>query len=191
MSTASFDTAHAFTAKWEGGLSDHPSDPGGITNYGVSLKWLRSLDKDSGDIDGNGDIDADDIRALTPAQAASLFYDKFWLPYTLESLPLIIAVAVYDFMVNAGPGQAIKELQRACNMLDTKGVPLAIDGGLGPKTRAFVDSCDHDALFACYQERRTRFYTELSQSRPDLAVFLKGWLNRTQDLSRYVKGLPA
>ena len=40
---ADFLKAHAFTARWEGRLVDHPSDPGGITNYGVSLRWLRSL----------------------------------------------------------------------------------------------------------------------------------------------------
>lgn len=38
-----FQLAHAFTARWEGGLSDHPSDPGGITNHGVSLRWVQDL----------------------------------------------------------------------------------------------------------------------------------------------------
>ena len=189
MSTSSFNTAHSFTAKWEGGLTDHPADPGGLTNYGVSLRWLRSLGQDSGDIDGSGDIDANDIRALTPAQAAALFCDKFWRPNRLDSLPGVIAVAVYDFMVNAGPGQAIRELQRACNMLVTQGLPLVVDGVLGPKTRTLVGNCASASLFAAYQERRTRFYTELSRSKPELAVFLRGWLKRTQDLGSYVQAL--
>ena len=38
-----FDTAHAFTARWEGGLTDHPADPGGLTKYGVSLRWVQDL----------------------------------------------------------------------------------------------------------------------------------------------------
>ena len=38
-----FQLAHAFTARWEGGLSDHPSDPGGLTNHGVSLRWVQDL----------------------------------------------------------------------------------------------------------------------------------------------------
>ena len=38
-----FDTAHTFTARWEGGLTDHPADPGGLTKYGVSLRWVQDL----------------------------------------------------------------------------------------------------------------------------------------------------
>ena len=44
-----FQLAHAFTARWEGGLSDHPSDPGGITNHGVSLRWVQDLARQARD----------------------------------------------------------------------------------------------------------------------------------------------
>ena len=45
----SFQLAHAFTARWEGGLSDHPPDPGGITNHGVSLRWVQDLARQARD----------------------------------------------------------------------------------------------------------------------------------------------
>ena len=38
-----FTLAHTFTARWEGGLSDHEADPGGITNHGISLRWVTDL----------------------------------------------------------------------------------------------------------------------------------------------------
>ena len=93
-----FTLAHTFTARWEGGLSDHEADPGGITNHGISLRWVTDLarqarerclrdarqcdtcprrtgpdcDYFSLDLDNDGDIDADDIRACTKEQAARL-----------------------------------------------------------------------------------------------------------------------
>lgn len=86
-----FTLAHTFTARWEGGLSDHEADPGGITNHGISLRWVTDLarqakerclrdarqcdtcprrtgpdcDYFSLDLDNDGDIDADDIRACS------------------------------------------------------------------------------------------------------------------------------
>ena len=95
--TAFFQKAHDFTARWEGGLSDHPADPGGLTKYGVSLRWVQDLARQaredclrqarscdgcsdartqrcgyaSLDMDMDGDVDGDDIRACTKAQAAA------------------------------------------------------------------------------------------------------------------------
>lgn len=80
---ASFNKPHAFTAKWEGGYCNDPDDPGGATNYGISLRWLKSLGLNQGDIDRDGDIDASDIRALSKEQAAALFKEKFWDAYRL------------------------------------------------------------------------------------------------------------
>lgn len=99
---AEFAVAHCFTAQWESGLINHPADPGGITNYGVSLRWLRSLGHDLGDIDGDGDIDADDVRALTREQAAALFKARFWDDYGLGSLPQATATCQYDCAVIPG-----------------------------------------------------------------------------------------
>ena len=54
-----FGLAHAFTAKWEGGFVNHPNDPCGATNYGVSLRWLKD---DGIDVNGDSRIDLADIR---------------------------------------------------------------------------------------------------------------------------------
>ena len=67
-----FEAAHAHVAKWEGGYFDHPNDPGGVTMYGVSLMFLKGLDLWEGDIDGDGDIDRDDVLAVTKDTARDI-----------------------------------------------------------------------------------------------------------------------
>lgn len=180
---ADFLKAHAFTAKWEGRLVDHPSDPGGITNYGVSLRWLRSLGYDLGDVDGDGDVDADDVRALTPDDAAQLFRMKFWEPYGLGDLPQIVATVHYDCSVNTGPSQATRIAQRACNAVLGSG--LAVDGKFGPKTRQALKDGSSFELVDAMLTGRDKFYIQLANSKSDLYTFLKGWRNRVKDLRRY------
>ena len=187
---ADFMMAHRFAGKWEGGLVDHPSDPGGITNYGISLRWLRSEGLDVGDIDGDGDIDADDIRALTPALAAALFKSKFWDAYRLGELPQLTATCHYDCAVNTGPRQATLLTQRACNSLvGPYGSKLLVDGLFGPKTRAFLTTNATPKLAETMIALREDFYRDLVARKPKLAVFEKGWLNRCRDLKHYVGGM--
>jgi hypothetical protein len=57
-----FERAMSFTGKWEGGFVNDPKDPGGATKYGISLRFLRDLAPELGDVDGDGDVDADDVR---------------------------------------------------------------------------------------------------------------------------------
>lgn len=124
-----FEKAQAFVARWEGGLVDHDNDPGGITNRGVSLRWLRAI---GCDIDGDGDIDQDDIRAVTPEVAANLFYTHFWVAPGLSALPPLVGVAIYDGAVNMGAGRAVRQLQAACNTVSRD--QLEVDGRIGNQT---------------------------------------------------------
>ncbi|MGE4442723.1 MAG: glycoside hydrolase family 108 protein [Desulfomicrobium sp.] len=184
-----FTEAHAFTKSWEGGLVDHPADPGGITNYGISLRFLRDLGHD---VDGDGDVDANDIRSLTPETAASLFKEYFWTRPNLDDLPRLTACAHYDASVNMGIKQASKCLQQACNFYP--GECLAVDGRIGPKTRARVAEIakrsgdDLTLALRCVRSRK-RFYTSLAAQKHSLSVFLRGWLNRCTALDVRLQAL--
>lgn len=184
MKQADFYLAHTFTAEWEGGLTDHPADPGGITNYGVSIRWLKSLGLKDGDIDHDGAIDADDIRKLTKEQAAGLFKAKFWDKHRLGEFSQLAATVYYDSMVNTGYSQSTKFMQRGFN--EAFGKALVDDGALGPLTRkAIRQAGDAPAfLIACLDERE-QFYRNLVASKPGYQPFLKGWLNRNNALRRF------
>ena len=189
--------AQEFVAKWEGGLSDHPSDPGGITNYGVSLRFLQDLagkKENSEALERMGvifPIGPDSIRKLTPDMAASIFRWRFWLIPKLDELPPLTAIVTYDANVNTGTGQSTKFLQRACNAFE--GEKLDVDGLIGPKTRARAMSMlKQDLVLAemCVNERDS-FYSALVADKPSYAQFRAGWLNRTKDLRKLVRSLEA
>jgi lysozyme family protein len=182
----SFKLGIAFVLEHEGGFVDDPDDPGGATNLGISLRWLRSVGEDLGDIDGDGDVDADDIRALTPDKARAFYFQKFWAEPGLNRLPGLVAVAAFDFAVNAGLRQAVKCLQEAlCSSA------LACDGALGPKTIGAIEAfCSlpygAERLVDKYLFQRIGFYQDLVGKKSQFLKYLRGWNNRVLALEAVI-----
>lgn len=106
----SFARAVSHVLKMEGGLVDNPSDPGGLTNYGISLRAYPHLD----------------IRNLTQAQAAQIYHDDYWEKIHGDELPDEVSFALLDYAVNSGVGGAIRGLQRA--------IGAQVDGTMGADT---------------------------------------------------------
>lgn len=154
----------------EGGLVDHPSDPGGITQYGISLMFLKGLPLNIADIDHDGDVDGDDIRKLTKEDAGKLYKTYFW---DRMKLPLInnelLKLHLFDMGVNAGNKTAIKLLQKL--------IMVPADGILGIQT---ADSIEHyqNNIVEDYIRVRKEYYYLLTVKNPKLKVFLRGWINR-------------
>jgi lysozyme family protein len=161
----------------EGEWSNHPSDPGGVTRWGVSLRWLKSLPLDVGDFDGDGEITVDDLRAMTAHDRDELFRQRWWLPYRYDSFAdLSIAKRVFSASVNMGFNSSHKILQRAIR--SATGVNLVDDGVLGTKTMTALPRDVNLALLGALKSETAGFYRLLARTRPDLAVFETGWLNR-------------
>ncbi len=187
-----FSKIHPFTAQWEGGFVNHPNDPGGATKHGVSLRWLSN---EGLDLTGDGRVDIDDVRAVTPEIAARLFHAYFYAHLHLDDVPPLPAAVTYDAAVNCGCARAVILLQKACN--ERRGYKLEEDGVLGPRTRARLKELRNTQFDLAHSAllMRERFHRDLANRPPRAGAngqtvnyrpFLTGWLNRTSALWRHV-----
>jgi lysozyme family protein len=144
----------------EGGFSNHPSDPGGMTNLGVTkATWENWVGRQS---------DEAEMRGLTPGKVEPMYKNKYWDAVRGDELKVGIDYLMFDFAVNAGAGRAIKTLQTAI------GVPA--DGGFGPITMASMKSFEPVKLIERFSQAKEDFYRSLNT----FDVFGKGWLNRVE-----------
>lgn len=164
--SASFEVAVPVILEHEGGFSNNIHDPGGATNYGISLRFLKRLGID---IDHDGDVDEKDIRAMTRAEAM-VFYDTFfWEPGGFEAFAdQGCATKMFDVAVNMGPRQADRLAFRACGVDgDTRYPPVDLVNAMVPLEWL---------KRMCFEQRR--FYDHLVAEKPQLDVFHAGWLVR-------------
>lgn len=176
-----FDHAIRVAFKHEGYYSDDPDDPGGVTKYGISLRaaqQMGDLDGDGkldADINGDGYVDARDIRLLTPEKALAIYRRAYWRP-VYNQLPVAVAIKLFDLAINMGPKQAHILLQRAAR--SCTGTHLAEDGIIGRLTLNEINKCYTPTIMASLRSEAAGFYRQLAAQRPASHKFLKGWLNR-------------
>lgn len=179
-----FLAAVALVLKHEGGFVHDPADPGGATNFGVSLRFAQAeLAKDGdgdgfldGDFDRDGDVDVGDIRAMSLEDAADVYFRHWWQRHGYDRInDQAVATKVFDLAVNMGAPQAHKCLQRA---LRAAWFPTADDGVLGPQTLSSTNAAEARSLLAALKSEAAGFYRGLAAAKPPLAKFLPGWLNR-------------
>lgn len=192
---SNFDKAHKFTAKWEGGLSDHPADNGGITAYGASLAFITDLSKNASgaaflkSIGVAVPVTREVVKTVTSDQAKAMFKHAFWDKMKLDEYPYKMAAVLYDAGVNSGIKQSSKLAQRGFNAWSDKKYPfLAEDGILGPKSKAALKEYCCDELIRFIIQARRNFYAAIVNNKPSQKVFLKGWNNRADDLQRTLLG---
>lgn len=173
---------HAVDAvlKHEGGYVNHKSDPGGATNYGISLRWLQGQGDLDGienfDFDGDGDVDSDDISKMSKADARDIYFRYWWTKYGYHQLiDTDIATKILDMSVNMGGRQAHKLIQRAVR---AAGKALSDDGILGPKSFKAINACDQKILLGAVRIECKHFYLGLIRNKPSFSVFKEGWLIR-------------
>ena len=148
----------------EGGYVNHPKDPGGETNLGVTKKVYQE----------HGGTK--DMKDLLVEDVAPIYKKSYWDKMKCDDIPSGLDLCLFDFGVNAGPGRAAKFLQ---SMIGT-----TVDGGIGPNTLAKLEEYirengEHEAVNK-YQEMRQKYYENLST----FATFGRGWTRRVQETTK-------
>lgn len=157
-----FGLAFYALLKHEGGFVNHPKDPGGMTNLGVTKRAWE-------DYVGHP-VDEAQMRALTPETVETFYRERYWDVIGADSLPSGVDYCVFDCAVNSGPRQAVRLLQRAARIKD--------DGILGPNTLNAVRGMDPRLLISRYTAARLDFLQKL----PTFTTFGKGWVRRVREV---------
>lgn len=174
MTTPALESALKFVLRWEGGFVDHPNDPGGRTNKGVTQKVYDAWRTRQG-------LPRRDVKQVENDEVHSIYGTDYWLPPRCDLLDGPLDLVQFDTAVNMGVGRAVRFLQAT--------VGCGVDGDFGPATRRAVADCDAGTALAAYCNRREAFYRSLAQRNSKLGVFLKGWMNRLNALRKEI-GLP-
>jgi len=157
-----FDEALKAILHHEGNFVNHPKDPGGMTNLGVTKRvWEEWV---------GHEVDEKAMRALTPEIVGPMYKSKYWDKIKGDDLPTGVDYIVFDAAINSGPGRAAKWLQTA--------VGAVPDGAIGPGTLAKVEAMEPAAIIEKYQATRLAFL----QSLPTWDTFGKGWGRRVAEV---------
>ena len=168
----------------EGGYVNDPDDPGGATNFGVTIHTMRRLGLD---LTGDGRITPADVKKLSRSQAEDIFVKHYFEDPRIDELPEAIQASVFDMQVNAG-ANAVKILQR---LLRKVGWDVSADGQIGPQTigaaeRAYAAAPDH--MNDAYGIERRNYYFRLADGRPKSRKYARtraggkgGWITRAEE----------
>ncbi|MGP1356859.1 holin-associated N-acetylmuramidase [Roseicyclus sp.] len=167
----------------EGGFVNDPDDPGGATKHGVTIGTLRRLGLD---LDGDGDVDTADVRAVTPEIATDLFVEHYFTRPGIGRLPEALQATVFDMYVNAG-ANAVRILQR---LLRDMGFDIAVDGVIGPRTLGAARAAEARAaahLADAYGIARRNYYYRIGDRRAASRKYARrrdggkgGWILRAE-----------
>lgn len=153
-----FDTAFTKLLGHEGGYVNHPNDPGGETNWGITKAVAREFGYTGS------------MRDLPRDTAKRIYRVKYWDAVKADEMPAAVRYPLFDAAVNSGVGQAARWLQRALGVAD--------DGKIGAITIAKAKQSDGVAVASAMIGQRMEFMTNLST----WPAFGKGWARRIASL---------
>lgn len=144
---------------WEGGYVNHPKDPGGPTNKGVTQRVYDAYRVNAGK-------PKQSVKAITNAEVEAIYRRQYWDIIKGDELPAGVDLAVFDYAVNSGTGRAAQALQKVL------GVPR--DGQIGQVTLERVGQVQDDILVVAICDERYAFVKKLRT----FSTFGKGWTRR-------------
>ena len=166
---SNWDNAFKLLLASEGGFVNHPSDPGGMTNLGVTkATWENWIGRQS---------DEAEMRSLTPQKVEPLYKKKYWNAVRGDELDAGIDYILFDFAVNAGAFRCVKTIQRALN--------ITADGVIGHVTLKAIQETNAEDFINNFSAAKETFYRSLN----NFPTFGKGWLNRVAEAKKTAEGM--
>ncbi len=157
-----WEKSFAMVLKHEGGFVNHPKDPGGMTNLGVTKSAIETY--------LGRTVDEAFMRSLTPDSVKPFYKSQYWDKIKGDQLPAGVDYAAYDLAVNSGTGRAAKYLQQIAG--------VTADGAIGPKSIEAIKTCDPKQTVQALCDMRMDFLKRL----PNFDTFGKGWSIRVADV---------
>jgi lysozyme family protein len=148
---------------YEGGLTNNPKDPGGLTNWGVTLPAMTEFL-------GRPAVSGDIVN-LTRTSAGDVYHKLYWPAVRGDDLPAGVDLVLFDEAINAGRGRAVQHLQQALGVM--------VDRKFGKRTLAATLAAKPLDLIEAIRQERVSFYQGLA----NFPIFGTGWLRRVNSVS--------
>jgi lysozyme family protein len=157
----------------EGGYSNDPHDPGGMTMYGIIQREYDVKRRAWG-------LPTQWVKNISKAEYQTIYYTDYWLPYC-PNLPAGLDLEFFDLAVNGGPHRAVVTLQRVLG--------IAADGQWGPITdeavKTLTAASNIPKAIVNYKVQREAFYRSLGTFR----YFGTDWIRRSEEIAKQAEGL--
>lgn len=201
VAASDFNAAIPIVLRNEGKLENDPSDNGGITKYGISLRYIKELIATRPDLMCDYDLNNSkiindyDIANMSLLEAEKTYKEQFWDKYKIGRIKSqAVATKVFDMSVNMGERRAFKILQEACGKV-CGGRPvfyykvygthnLAINGILNDETVEFINGLneyDQETLMELLKKISFDYYEYIANKHPTYKKFLSGWIRRARE----------
>lgn len=154
----------------EGGYVNHPRDPGGATNKGVTQRVYDDWRVSRG-------MTPRSVRHIQPNEIEEIYKRQYWDAVRCDELPAGVDYCIFDLAVNSGVNRAARFLQRAAGVTE--------DGRIGPVTLAAVKNISPGLLADMICDERMCFLRTLGT----FGTFGKGWTRRVSDVRDHAKAM--
>lgn len=157
-----FENCLKITLPFEGGYVNHPKDPGGPTNKGITQRTLSAY--------LGRPASVNDVKNISDQTVKAIYKNQYWDKVWADRLPKGVDLAVFDYAVNSGVSRAVKDLQRT--------IGCRADGVMGlltiEKLEEWMTTHGDEELVVAYCTRRYNFLKALRTWK----TFGTGWTRR-------------
>jgi lysozyme family protein len=172
MNTERFEASLAFVLKWEGSIfTNDPVDHGGATRFGVIQREYDAFRRRRGQPTRS-------VNFISMDEVRDIYRREYWEAVQGDRLPVPLDIVTFDTGVLMGVGRAVRLLQQSLN--------VGVDGDIGPETRRALAAANPQAVAGRFTTLREARLRAIVARDPPQERFLRGWLNRLNDLRRTI-----